>query len=278
MDPVTHVQSLFSGAIGGVGFVDVATDAQGDIYALTDSDTPPAALVKFDPVSGAQTVVSSGGGFVHPWSLAILSNGDILVADYGAAGGTVFRVNHTTGAQSIFESGLPGVLEIAVAPGDIVYVVASLPGPWWYIYRLDPAPTPVSPAFSDPRGIAVEATGTILVVESTYGQQALYRVNPANSSASPLATLDAGVAFGPQSLVDVAISDSGELWVVVGSYLHDRLQSDGAVVGVDPYSGAQAVLTLGGNLHLSEGGDVYRGQTTTPVHPEAWGRLKARYR
>src|SRR3989454_12424420 len=44
-------------------------------------------VIRVNPATGAQTVVSSGVNFVEPTGIAIAANGDILVADPSAFGG-----------------------------------------------------------------------------------------------------------------------------------------------------------------------------------------------
>src|SRR2546426_10927192 len=60
-------------------------------------------VIRVNPATGAQTVVSSGVNFVEPTGIAIAANGDILVADPSAfgGGGGVIRVDPTTGAQTV---------------------------------------------------------------------------------------------------------------------------------------------------------------------------------
>ncbi len=54
-------------------------------------------------MTGAQTVVSSGGFFVGPYGLAIEASGNILVADANAQ--AVIRVDPVSGAQTLVSSG-----------------------------------------------------------------------------------------------------------------------------------------------------------------------------
>jgi hypothetical protein len=87
-------------------------------------------VIRVDPVTGAQTVISSGGFFVSPRGVAIDRNGDILVADISAFGGSggVIRVNATTGAQSVVSSGGrfvdPEGIMVVPSPVPPVLVVA----------------------------------------------------------------------------------------------------------------------------------------------------------
>ena len=91
-------------------------------YYVADPASPGGAageILRVDPTTGAQTVVSSGGQFVDPYSVAVAPDGSLVVADPGTYGGTgtIFRVDPTTGAQSVITTGGylvdPGVVTFA---------------------------------------------------------------------------------------------------------------------------------------------------------------------
>jgi sugar lactone lactonase YvrE len=73
----------------------VAIESSGSIIVVGDG----TGVVRLDAITGAQTVVSTGGEFQTPFGVAIDGNGRIVVAD--AAGG-ITRVDPTTGAQTRF--------------------------------------------------------------------------------------------------------------------------------------------------------------------------------
>ena len=89
----------------------LAVDAAGNIIVAGDG----SGVVRVHPVTGAQTVVSTGGQFQNPFGVAIDAGGRIFVAD--AAGG-ITRVDPTTGAQTLFSwnGQLHAPTGIAVAP------------------------------------------------------------------------------------------------------------------------------------------------------------------
>jgi hypothetical protein len=81
----------------------------GEVF-VADPDAGPGstgAIVRVDPVNGAQTVVSSGGQFQNPVGVAIGPNGELFVADADALGGSgaVFRVDPASGEQQVISSG-----------------------------------------------------------------------------------------------------------------------------------------------------------------------------
>jgi len=67
---------------------------------------PGGRIVKVDPVTGAQTMISSGGLLDAPWEIAIDAGGDILVGDPSFPdGGAIIKVDPDTGAQTVAASG-----------------------------------------------------------------------------------------------------------------------------------------------------------------------------
>ena len=65
------------------------TLSPGDIVVLDrEAFGFAGGVFRIDPVSGAQTTVSSGGSFVAPFGVALEADNDILVADSEAFGGS----------------------------------------------------------------------------------------------------------------------------------------------------------------------------------------------
>jgi DNA-binding beta-propeller fold protein YncE len=76
----------------------------GDIIV---ADRALNGVLKIDPITGAQTVISSGGFFTNLTGVAVSKNGDIYVCDQNAfAGGfgAIFRIDPRTGAQTTITS------------------------------------------------------------------------------------------------------------------------------------------------------------------------------
>ncbi len=167
----------------GVAIPDPNSDPNGDILvADSEASGGSGAVIRIDPVTGAQTVVSSGGNFVDPTGVTLAPSGEIFVTDPNAFGGpgAVIRVDPATGAQTVVSSGghFSEPYGIALdAAGNIL--VADWGGPGAVI-RVDPATgdqTVVSTGdnFENPRGVVVDANGDILVTDISVG---LIRVDP----------------------------------------------------------------------------------------------------
>src|SRR6266850_348546 len=139
---------------GGIFSQPVALAIEGDGKIVTANRSLPG-VVRVDPKTGAQTTVVSGPPLIDPFGIALDADGNILVTDTGCAshnctaGGSraqaVYRINRVSGAVTTVSSG--GYLD-------------------------------------SPYGIAVEASGGILVTDATSnvspltGQGGIIRIDP----------------------------------------------------------------------------------------------------
>ncbi|MEE8546031.1 MAG: hypothetical protein V3T29_09485, partial [Alphaproteobacteria bacterium] len=71
-------------------------------------------LIRVDPVTGAQTILSTGGFLEHePGGIALEANGNILIA--AASAPAVIRVDLVTGEQTLIPGGISFLIPMAVA-------------------------------------------------------------------------------------------------------------------------------------------------------------------
>jgi sugar lactone lactonase YvrE len=257
----------------------------GDIL-VTDSQA--AAVIRVDPVTGAQTVVSSFGNLVDPAGIAVAPSGAILVAEQHMAAPeglpALLTVDATTGAQTVVSLGglfeslrgvvINGVGDALVAQGD-----SSLNG----IIQVDPATGAQSVissggSFQDPTGLALDGSGNLVVADQE--GRAVIRVDPIAGSQTVVSS--GGSFVGPTGLAIEAsgsyvVADeqastvfrvdavTGAQTVVSSDGLFDHpfgiaIEADGnlivvnagttrpGVIRVDPATGAQSVLTSGGSF------------------------------
>ncbi len=91
-----------------VGHAKAVALKRGDILVADTGDVGGAgAVIRVDPVIGAQTVISSGGSLSGPEGLTFDAAGQILVVfdDPNAISTGVMRVDPVTGAQTVISSG-----------------------------------------------------------------------------------------------------------------------------------------------------------------------------
>lgn len=183
----------------------MAFDAQGRLLVVAQS-----GLVRVDPSSGAQTLLSSGGILYSPKGVTVESNGAIIVTTLGTTGvpAAVVRVDPDTGAQSVVSSG--GLL---VRP-----------------FR-----------------VTVDAAGDLIVSDSKGfgGSGGVLRVDPVTGAQAPISSGGYLTNAG-----DLTIDDQGFLIVGFASppFPGCETYAGSGIVRVDPDTGAQALITTNGLL------------------------------
>ena len=184
------------------------------------------AVLRVDPTSGTQTVVSQGGSFSRPTALAIEATGKIVTANRVLPG--VVRVDPQTGTQTIVASGSPIIDPFGLALEADGSIVISDMGCVFHgcapgeprvpaaVRRINPvsgAVTTVSAGgyLDSPFALTVEANGGILVTDATSGvspltgQGGIIRINPVTGAQTIVSQgrLDYGCPFG------IAVDASG---------------------------------------------------------------------
>jgi hypothetical protein len=229
-------------------------------YATPSDRTPDGRIIRVDPVSGQQSLVSSGNHLVDPAGLAVAPNGLIYVVEnVGTAGQPgVVAVNPATGAQTLVTQGgqLCYPFGIAVHPNGSVLVtnygdfsdgttVINCVLDFGALVQVEPGTgnqTVLSRnapewgnLFRNPLGVTVEPSGRILLVNQN-GGTALVAVDPltgAQDAETPNTGGDRLVL--PQR---PALTPDGD--VVVSDFVLDDLE--GGLVTVDLPDGSQSLL------------------------------------
>jgi DNA-binding beta-propeller fold protein YncE len=180
-------------------------------YATPGDRSPDGRIIRVDPVTGRQSLVSSGNLLVDPAGLAVAPSGLIYVVENVGTGGqpAVVSVDPASGAQSLVTQG-----------DDLCY----------------------------PFGIAVEPSGSLLVtnygdfdlgsftINCLFDFGALVRVHPATHSQSIVSRNAGGWGNLFRNPLGVVVEPGGRALLV---------NQDGAnaLVAVDPVTGAQDAAT-----------------------------------
>ncbi len=198
-----------------VGTAQAVTLAPGDLivadfngaFGGIDGESPSGSgrIIKVDPSTGAQTIISSGNLLDAPYSVAIDAVGNIIVLD---------KANSLGGG-----TGVVGQI-IKVNPADGSQTVISEDG-----------------LFVNPQGIAIDAAGNIIVADFYYGGTGgIIKVHPTTGVQTVISS--GGSINYPNA---VTIDGAGNIYVTSSvsgsSYL--------SVVKVNPSTGAQTVISSG---------------------------------
>jgi hypothetical protein len=228
----------------------VALDAAGNILVLDPDAVTDGALFRVDPTNGNRTVVSDFGNSaqgpvgVSVFGVAVVPLqprlGDILVIDTFAgrnSSGALFSVDLFSGMRSVISNfGLSAQGPVAPSPVGVAvdaagHLLAITPfagtngrGALFRVsaangYRTllsDFGSSTQGPVGEDLYGVAVEASGNILVIDlnaGTNGRGALFRVNPSTGSRTVVSDF-INSAQGPvgEEPIGVAVEASGNLF------------------------------------------------------------------
>ncbi len=284
---------LLAGMVGNILPVQSQISV-GDILVIdVDGSSGQGILFKVDPITGARTVLSDfsvgdNQGF-EPLGVAVEASGNILVIDRSAgtnSQGALFRIDPTTGERSLLsdfgEGDNQGSNPFGVAvetSGNILVVDPSVgTGGQGALFRVDPI-TGKRTVLSDfgfgdnqgvaPVGVAVEASGNILVIDRTgsTGQGALFRVNPITGERTLLSDFGVGANQGDNPL-GVAVEASGNILVIDQSAGTD---TKGTLFRVDPTTGERTILSEFG-VGNNQGENPW-GVAVYPVIPAAVGGI-----
>ncbi len=212
----------------------------GDVL-LADSgpfDNRPGGIswpLRVDPVSGFQTPLAGPREVSDATALALLPNGRLLGLDFTSA--RVFEITLGSPNVSFLASCSSQAWGFATeAAGTIVFTDSA----GLRVERFNPVSGVQSTvssggAFILPRGIQVEASGSLAVVNQGFlgTPPVLLRINPGTGAQTVLSS--AGLLSQPRGL---ALEASGSLVVA----------NSASVVRVNALSGAQSLVASGGNL------------------------------
>jgi Ca2+-binding RTX toxin-like protein len=200
----------------GIGAQARAAIAPGDLVV---ADPTAQALIKVDPATGQQSLISNNAIsaenlFEAPYGVALELGGTLLVADADGPppgnSGALIRVDPDTGQQGLVSSNAKSGLDL----------------------------------FEDPRGVVVTPAGEVYVSDSNAdgGTGAVIRVDLATGQQ----TLAAANLLPTTDLFDepagIAREAGGDL-VVADLDSPPGPAEDGAIVGIDPGTGVQTLVS-----------------------------------
>lgn len=128
VDPTTGTQTIISSSPGTDPF-GITVDQNGDLLVahLNGFDNDSGAIERINLLTGAESVVSTGGDFATPIDAAVASDGTIYAADADSFGnlGALFRIDAVGGGQTTISSGGDFIAPFGLA----VVPAAAVPEP-----------------------------------------------------------------------------------------------------------------------------------------------------
>jgi sugar lactone lactonase YvrE len=244
----------------------------GDIiYADSGGGVHGGCIMKVDPESGAQTVISTGDNLVTPFGVALDSSGRIVVSDTSSSG-RLIRIDPENGHQSVIHADSPDVLgvpfglaaapngEMLVADGQFIVAMNTGNGTTRIVSSGGNLGFPLS--------LTVAEKDRLFIVNRTISPEIL-RIDTKNGAQKVLSR--GGYLKSPQAIV----ARDADLYVT------DVATADGnfgigRVIRIDARTGAQSIVSEGGYLvgpagiDVDESGRIVVGDpyTMNPTNPD----------
>jgi len=220
----------------------IAFSVSGEIY-VSDANGGAGgtgAIFRVDPVTGAQTLLTSGGNLVEPEQVTLDLSGDLIVAEYNSK---IIRVNRLTGAQTMVSTGsylVNAYGPFVTASGEILVADVNAYGGGGALIRIDPTSGVQRMVYwdgtlTDPVNVyavpGAAATGGDIVVNSglTINMAAGYN--------------NVTVASGGKLVVDGTLNAAGNMTVQSGGSVSHTVRSL-----------AGATLIVSGTMDVQTGG------------------------
>jgi glucose/arabinose dehydrogenase len=161
-------------------------DAQLVVAYMESVQAPggPGTVMRVSPANGDHHAVAPGVQFFMPVGVALDAADNVIVIenDISGANSVVHRVDHGVGHSILASGSPPGAMYsgVAIEPGGGILVTDGQGHPGPRLLRFHPVTGAVDTVshgqkFGSPLGVAVEATGAILVADPHSG---IIRVDP----------------------------------------------------------------------------------------------------
>ena len=224
VDLATGQQSLVS--LGGqlVDPAGVALAPNGSLYVVENvgvggnprGGVVQAAVVRINPATGAQAVITRADELCYPFGIAVNAQGRILVSDFG----------------NLVENSVP-IITCDPTGGGVIGVDPATGQQAW----LSSNSATLGQLFLGPVGLTLEPSGTVLVVNQRSAPAAVTAVNPANG-VQQVITPNVSPTDAFEQPQRVAVAPDGNL--LVSDYSLNTLE--GGLVSVNRGTGAARVF------------------------------------
>jgi sugar lactone lactonase YvrE len=281
---------------------DIAVERDGDLLVadMGEPEVKDGAIIRVNPYTGRQSVVSSGGYFYDPAGITVGPDGFIYVIDplfvddlVHPQGGLVIQVDPRDGTQKLVSSNFNlghlfnYAFGIASRPdGRLLVANRSLSGnlslpcaPTGSVLTLDDDGTQsllggLGGLLSYPVGLTVDSDGSAIVANECPGGAGLVRVSPTGAQSQVTPNTSGDLLRTPER---VGVTPAGDYLV---SDFNGGSDGDGSIVKVARSGGAQSTLSSGALFNHPLGIAVVSNRppvaslTVTPALVAAGDRVK----
>lgn len=220
----------------------------GDLIVTDNNNASlPGYVLDINPITGAQTLISSGGLLVQPDGVAIDRLGNIIVSDFGGLDGSfgsILKIDLATGNQTVVSTGgnLVYPTSVNIDPnGQLLVTQQGVGLVSGAVLRIDPttgAQTVIASlgSITTAEDAVVDPHGGILV-SSFQSISGIVRVDPATSQQT---VLTSGNFLG-SGIFDICVDQNTDHNLLVAG--------NSGLVSVNTLTGDQSILSTGGFIH-----------------------------
>jgi DNA-binding beta-propeller fold protein YncE len=221
--------------VGALMVADVVRAAETIVANYMDG-----SLYKVDLTTGDRTVLVASGTISRPASLALTSDGKVLVGEGLVGTSKIFSVDPVSGVATVLSDGsdqnqgpsMYGIYGLAVEANGTIIATC-----YWSndVFRINPSTgirTRIASGLARPWGVVVESSGNILVSESNAD-----KITRIDKVSLAITTVASGGSLGRPS--GMAALSAGKIVVAYGA-------SSNYAVSVDTTTGVQTVISSSG--------------------------------
>lgn len=189
----------------------------GDILIGTTQAGPQGQIVRINPTTGANEIVSSAGELFLPYGVAVGGASPIWVTDNGNPNQALMTVLPADGSQQVIKSVFPLINDLAYESANSLLAVDMAER---FLFRIDSATGDTIQLshlglLQSPLSLALDLDGSILIADSVSGLLRVDRITGAQSLVANLSGI---------SVNSVAVSGNGDIYLsgVNSIFSYDR--------------------------------------------------------
>lgn len=199
-------------------------------------------IVKIDPVTGGQTLISENGELDYPWSLAVEASRTLVVIDkpFETSPAQVLRINPSDGGQTVLSVGglLVDPSGVCIGGAGFIYVANRLASGTGSILRIDPTTggqTTIvqSGLLASIAGLTIDSAGFLYANVAPGGGSglAVMRIDPSGGGLQVVSSTST-----PRWFSGIAVATSGTIY-------SSEIYYGNGVLEINPVTGSQTFIS-----------------------------------